>query len=238
MNQSINTDSKNSKEPQQKYRLGTVSIKILGGLNRFYRRLTSPSASIMAQNIQLFGPRGGFLTHQWSPARGWTRLRFQWITQVTWPDAVKISMNVRRALPKIHFDQALYRKANTCVFAIIQTNLSNLMGHRGHLGDMVKINLCYSFISVVSLTSVNVANIITVSITNNFRKIYIASFLPFKCISEHIQVDSSAKRSMVKLRSSFEQIKLANQVGSTWVPNAIYQVSMTSAIRFRSRRFF
>ena len=26
---------------------------------------TSPSASIMAQNIQLFGPRGGFLTHQW-----------------------------------------------------------------------------------------------------------------------------------------------------------------------------
>ena len=29
MNQSINTDSKNSKEPQQKYRLGTVSIKIL-----------------------------------------------------------------------------------------------------------------------------------------------------------------------------------------------------------------
>ena len=61
MNQSINTDSKNSKEPQKKYRLGTVSIKILGGLNRFYRRLTSPSASIMAQNIQLFGPRGGFL---------------------------------------------------------------------------------------------------------------------------------------------------------------------------------
>ena len=47
MNQSINTDSKNSKEPQQKYRLGTVSIKILGSLNRFYRRLTSPSASIM-----------------------------------------------------------------------------------------------------------------------------------------------------------------------------------------------
>ena len=65
MNQSINTDSKNSKEPQQKYHLGTVSIKILGGLNRFYRRLTSPSASIMAQNIQLFGPREGFLTHQW-----------------------------------------------------------------------------------------------------------------------------------------------------------------------------
>ena len=36
-----------------------------GGLNRFYRYPTSPSASIMAQNIQLFGPREGFLTHQW-----------------------------------------------------------------------------------------------------------------------------------------------------------------------------
>ena len=55
----------NKYEPQQKHRLGTVSKKkkkkkkkkILGGLNRFYRRLTSPSASIMAQNIQLFGPR-------------------------------------------------------------------------------------------------------------------------------------------------------------------------------------
>ena len=43
MNQSINTDSKNSKEPQQKYRLGTVSIKKLGGLNRFYGRPTSPN---------------------------------------------------------------------------------------------------------------------------------------------------------------------------------------------------
>ena len=40
MNQSINTDNKNSKEPQQKYSLGTVSIKILGGLNRFYGRPT------------------------------------------------------------------------------------------------------------------------------------------------------------------------------------------------------
>ena len=30
-------DSKNnSKELQQKYRLGTVSIKVLGGVNRFY----------------------------------------------------------------------------------------------------------------------------------------------------------------------------------------------------------
>ena len=58
MNQSINTDSKNSKEPQQKYRLGAVSIKIMGGLNRFYRRLTSPSASIMAQNIRILSVNG------------------------------------------------------------------------------------------------------------------------------------------------------------------------------------
>ena len=43
MNQSINTDSKNNKEPQQKYRLGTVSIKILRGLNRFYRLNLNPS---------------------------------------------------------------------------------------------------------------------------------------------------------------------------------------------------
>ena len=34
MNQSINTDSKNSKEPQQKHRPGTASIKILGGSNQ------------------------------------------------------------------------------------------------------------------------------------------------------------------------------------------------------------
>ena len=50
------------------YRLGTVSIKILGGrggLNRFYGIPTSPSAFVMAQNIQLFGPRECFLTHQW-----------------------------------------------------------------------------------------------------------------------------------------------------------------------------
>ena len=55
----------NKYEPQQKCRLGTASKKLLGGLNRFYGYPTSPSASIMAQNIQLFGPRGGFLTHQW-----------------------------------------------------------------------------------------------------------------------------------------------------------------------------
>ena len=37
MNQSINTDSKKSKEPQQKYRLGTVSIKTTGGLKPVLR---------------------------------------------------------------------------------------------------------------------------------------------------------------------------------------------------------
>ena len=36
-----------------------------GGLTRFYGIPTSHSASIMAQNIQLFGPREGFLSHQW-----------------------------------------------------------------------------------------------------------------------------------------------------------------------------
>ena len=34
----------NKSEPQQKCRLGTVSKILLGGLNRSYRRLTSPSA--------------------------------------------------------------------------------------------------------------------------------------------------------------------------------------------------
>ena len=49
----------NKYESQQKCRLGTVSKKLLGDLNRFYGYPSSPSASIMAQNIQLFGPRGG-----------------------------------------------------------------------------------------------------------------------------------------------------------------------------------
>ena len=40
------------KEPPQKYRLGTISnTKLLAGLNRFYRRLTSPSASAVVHNI-------------------------------------------------------------------------------------------------------------------------------------------------------------------------------------------
>ena len=38
--------SQKQKEPPQKYRLGTISnTKLLAGLNRFYRILTSPSAS-------------------------------------------------------------------------------------------------------------------------------------------------------------------------------------------------
>ena len=37
----------------------------IGCVNRFYGTPSSPSASVMAQNIQLFGPRESFLTHQW-----------------------------------------------------------------------------------------------------------------------------------------------------------------------------
>ena len=38
-----------TKEPPQKYRLGTISnIKLLAGLNRFYMAITSPSASAVA----------------------------------------------------------------------------------------------------------------------------------------------------------------------------------------------
>ena len=36
-----------------------------GGLNRFDGYPTSPAASVMAQNIHLFGPHEGFLTHKW-----------------------------------------------------------------------------------------------------------------------------------------------------------------------------
>ena len=65
MNQSINTDSKNSKEPQQKYRLGTVSIKILGGLNQFnsVQKIfiagsiiikNNPESSILFSNFSVF----------------------------------------------------------------------------------------------------------------------------------------------------------------------------------------
>ena len=40
------------KEPPQKYRLGTISnIKLMAGLNRFYRALSSPSASALVYNI-------------------------------------------------------------------------------------------------------------------------------------------------------------------------------------------
>ena len=45
-----------------------------------------------------------------------------------------MSMNVRRALPKIHFDQTLYRKANTCVFAI-----NNKIQKQEHSIELTKI---------------------------------------------------------------------------------------------------
>ena len=38
-------------EPQQQYRLGTVSYKYLWGFNRFYSYLTSPSASAVVNFI-------------------------------------------------------------------------------------------------------------------------------------------------------------------------------------------
>ena len=39
-------------EPQQKYRLGKIrNINLLGGLNRKYRRLTSPSSSAAVHTI-------------------------------------------------------------------------------------------------------------------------------------------------------------------------------------------
>ena len=42
----------NQKEPPQKYRLVTISYrKLLAGLKRFYRYLTSPSASAVVHNI-------------------------------------------------------------------------------------------------------------------------------------------------------------------------------------------
>ena len=53
-------------EPQQKHRLRTVSKKLLGGLKPVSREPNLPSASIMAQDMQLFGPREDFLTHQWA----------------------------------------------------------------------------------------------------------------------------------------------------------------------------
>ena len=56
----------NKYEPQQKHRLLERSVKITGGWGeRVYGIPTSPSASVMAQNMQLFDPREGFLTRQW-----------------------------------------------------------------------------------------------------------------------------------------------------------------------------
>ena len=42
----------NTEEPQQKYRLGTVSNRLMGGLNMFYWIQTSPSASAIVQPNQ------------------------------------------------------------------------------------------------------------------------------------------------------------------------------------------
>ena len=55
----------NKYQPQQKHRLGTVSKTITGGLKPVLRDPNLALASIMAQNMQLFGPREGFLTPQW-----------------------------------------------------------------------------------------------------------------------------------------------------------------------------
>ena len=43
----------NTEEPQQKYRLGTVSKRLLGGLNTFNWIQTSPSASAIVQPNQI-----------------------------------------------------------------------------------------------------------------------------------------------------------------------------------------
>ena len=49
----IHTDiTCNTEELQQKYCLGTVSNRLLGGLNMFYQTHTSPSASAIVQPNQ------------------------------------------------------------------------------------------------------------------------------------------------------------------------------------------
>ena len=130
MNQSINSDSKNIKEPQQKYRLGTVSIKILGGLNRFYRRLTSPSASIMAQNIQLFGPRA--LLHAYllesesssSLLMLWTFLQsFSFITYIASKDFFFFFWLPYNQLPYNQSNQEIWTKS-ICLVEDHSTNIS------------------------------------------------------------------------------------------------------------------
>ena len=50
--QKIKTPRHKTKRTTQKYGLGTTSnIDLLVGLNRFYRYLTSPSASVVVHNI-------------------------------------------------------------------------------------------------------------------------------------------------------------------------------------------
>ena len=64
-------------EPKYKYgQQGQVTVRnhnrttalersVLKYLGEGYGYPTSPSASVMAQNIKVFGPHEGFLTHQW-----------------------------------------------------------------------------------------------------------------------------------------------------------------------------
>ena len=53
----------NKYEPQQKHRLGAVIKNYCGGGGG---EGGNPSAIVMDQNIDLFGPRKGFLTHHGS----------------------------------------------------------------------------------------------------------------------------------------------------------------------------
>ena len=53
-------------------------------------------------------------------------------------------MNVRRALPKIHFDQTLYRKANTCVRLLLYG--SEVTGFENH--DNLE-RLCLQFYKII-----------------------------------------------------------------------------------------
>ena len=55
----------NTEEPQQKYRLGTVNNRLLGG-GGFKRVLLDPNPRPqILPRFKTFGPHEGFLTHQW-----------------------------------------------------------------------------------------------------------------------------------------------------------------------------
>ena len=61
----IRRNANNSKEPQQKYRLGMVSMKILGGGLKLVLRVPNLALGFCHGSKQLSGPHEGFLTHQW-----------------------------------------------------------------------------------------------------------------------------------------------------------------------------